>query len=171
MSAILDGELVSLEPDGRSNFHRLMFRRDWPYFYAFDLLSVDGVDLRDRPLLERRRRLKAIMPRIASRLLYVDHLKARGTALFNAACERDAEGIVAKFVSTFHTNRLRQDRLTSSATINRDIPPVRADSGIPAFLTPCPHPAVASLKRRSLDDRSRLLDYRVTVVATLSARS
>jgi bifunctional non-homologous end joining protein LigD len=47
-SAVLDGELVCLEPDGRSNFYRLMFRLDWPYFYAFDVLSVDGEDLRDR---------------------------------------------------------------------------------------------------------------------------
>ena len=43
---------------------------------AFDLLAVDGEDLRDRPLLERKRRLRAIMPRIESRLLYVDHVAA-----------------------------------------------------------------------------------------------
>ncbi len=72
LSAVLDGELVCLEPDGRSNFYRLMFRRDWPYFYAFDVLSIDDEDLRDRPLVERKHRLQAIMPRVASRLLYVD---------------------------------------------------------------------------------------------------
>ena len=64
---MLDGEIVSLEANGRSNFYNLMFRRDWPYFFAFDLLSVDGEDLRAKPLIERKRRLKRIMPRIDSR--------------------------------------------------------------------------------------------------------
>ena len=78
MSAVLDGEIVCLDREGRSKFYPLLFRRDWPYFYAFDLLAVDGEDLRDRPLLERKRRLRAIMPRIPSRLLYVDHVRGRG---------------------------------------------------------------------------------------------
>jgi len=67
MHAVLDGEIVCLEPGGRSHFYQLLFRRDWPYFLAFDRLSVDGEDLRDRPLLERKRRLRAIMPRMESR--------------------------------------------------------------------------------------------------------
>ena len=96
MSAVLDGEIVCLDRDGRSNFYNLMFRRDWPYFYAFDVLSIEGEDLRDRPLVERKCRLRAIMPRIDSRLLYVDDLPRRGTALFDAACQRDLEGVVGK---------------------------------------------------------------------------
>jgi len=44
--AILDGEIVCLNDDGHSTFHRPLFRRDWPYFYAFDLVAVDGEDLR-----------------------------------------------------------------------------------------------------------------------------
>jgi hypothetical protein len=39
--AILDGEICCLDPDGRSNFNNLLFRREWPYLYAFDLLRVD----------------------------------------------------------------------------------------------------------------------------------
>ena len=97
MSAILDGEIVCLGADGRSQFYPLLFRRDWPYFYAFDLLAVDGKDLRDRPLLERKRRLRAVMPRIPSRLLYVDHVRGRGVDLFRQACARDLEGIVGKW--------------------------------------------------------------------------
>jgi ATP-dependent DNA ligase len=41
-SAVLDGEICCLESDGRPNFHALLFRREWPYFYAFDLYSVNG---------------------------------------------------------------------------------------------------------------------------------
>lgn len=95
--AILDGEIVCLDDDGRSNFHTLLFRRDWPYFYAFDLLAVDGEDLRGKPFIERKGRLRQVMPKVQSRLLYVDHLEWRGCGLYRAACERDLEGIVAKW--------------------------------------------------------------------------
>ena len=98
-SAVLDGEICCLEPDGRSNFYRLMFRRDWPHFYAFDVFSIDGEDLRPLPLLERKRRLLRIMPAVDSRLLYLDHIAERGSDLFRAACERDLEGIVGKWAS------------------------------------------------------------------------
>jgi bifunctional non-homologous end joining protein LigD len=40
--AIIDGEVVCLDRRGRSNFKNLLFRREWPYFYAFDVLAVDG---------------------------------------------------------------------------------------------------------------------------------
>src|SRR5919201_1683104 len=94
--AILDGEIVRLDADGRSNFHNLLFRREWPYFMAFDLLAVEEEDLRGLPLVERKRRLKRVMPRIESRLLYVDDFRERGSALFRAACAHDLEGIVGK---------------------------------------------------------------------------
>src|SRR2546426_10292616 len=70
MSCVLDGEIVCLAPDGRSRFYDLMFRREWPHFIAFDVLAIDGEDLRGQPLLDRKRRLRAIMPRSESRLLY-----------------------------------------------------------------------------------------------------
>ena len=59
--AALDGEIVCLKPDGRSNFYKLLFRHDWPYFCAFDLFEVDGENLHDRPLVERKHRLREIM--------------------------------------------------------------------------------------------------------------
>ena len=104
-SAVLDGEICCLRSDGRPNFHALMFRRMWPWFYAFDVLSINGRDLRDLPLLERKRRLRAIMPMIECRLLYLDHLAERGRDLFRVACERDLEGIVAKCArGPYHTD-------------------------------------------------------------------
>ena len=81
-----------------------MFRRVWPHFYAFDVLAVDGGDLRGLPLLVRKRRLAAILPAVNSRLLYLDHVAVRGRDLFRAACERDLEGIVAKWArGTYQT--------------------------------------------------------------------
>jgi bifunctional non-homologous end joining protein LigD len=96
-SAVLDGELVCLESDGRPNFAALLFRREWPYFAAFDVLAVDGEDLRGWPLLERKRVLRRLMPRMASRVFAVEHILARGEALYTAACRMDVEGIVGKW--------------------------------------------------------------------------
>jgi bifunctional non-homologous end joining protein LigD len=96
-SAVLDGELCCLDSDGRSNFYRLMFRRELPFFYAFDVLAIDGEDLTMLPLIERKVRLHAIMPRVRSRLLYVDAIAELGTDLYRLACDRDLEGIVAKW--------------------------------------------------------------------------
>jgi bifunctional non-homologous end joining protein LigD len=104
-SAVLDGEICCLEPDGRTHFNKLLFRNEWPYFYAFDVLSIEGQDLTGLPLLQRKRRLFRVMPMIETRLLYLDHLRERGGDLFRAACERDLEGIVAKWASgTYRTD-------------------------------------------------------------------
>lgn len=103
--AVLDGEICCLEPDGRTNFNRLLFRRDWPFFYGFDAVSIEGDDLTAVPLLERKRRLLAIMPAVECRLLYLDHVAGRGRDLFRVACERDLEGIVAKWANgTYRTD-------------------------------------------------------------------
>jgi len=61
------------------------------------VLAIDGEDLTGRPLTERKRRLRAIMPIVECRLLYLDSIAERGTDLYRAACQRDLEGIVAKW--------------------------------------------------------------------------
>ena len=66
---MLDGEICCLEADGRCHFKKLLFRREWPFFYAFDVLSIEGEDLTGLPLLERKRRLPRVMPAVESRLL------------------------------------------------------------------------------------------------------
>ena len=65
-------------------------------FYAFDLLWLDGKDLRDRPLLERKRLLRSLIRRHPSVLLYADHVERTGVEFFRLTCERDLEGMVAK---------------------------------------------------------------------------
>src|SRR5206468_11940480 len=57
---------------------------------------LDGRDLRDLPLLERKRALRRILPRRGDAVRYVDHVRGRGVDLFRAVCELDLEGIVAK---------------------------------------------------------------------------
>jgi bifunctional non-homologous end joining protein LigD len=95
--AVLDGEIVVLDSNGQSLFYELMRSRAVPIFAAFDLLWLNGTDLRDQPLLERKRRLRRIVRKRAKRMLYVDHIKQNGKAMFAEVCKRDMEGIVAKF--------------------------------------------------------------------------
>lgn len=52
--AVLNGEVVVLDDGGHSQFYDLFRRRVVPVFYAFDLLWLDGGDLRERPLIERK---------------------------------------------------------------------------------------------------------------------
>ncbi len=54
-----------------------MFHRGEPYFYAFDLLWLDGVDLRDLPLVERKATLRELVPPPPSHLLYLDHINGK----------------------------------------------------------------------------------------------
>jgi bifunctional non-homologous end joining protein LigD len=65
-------------------------------FYAFDLLWLDGEDLRPRPLVERKRLLRSIVPERPSVMLYAEHIERTGIEFFRLACDRDLEGIVAK---------------------------------------------------------------------------
>ena len=95
-SAILDGELVVLDAHGHPQLLPLLFRRAEPCFAAFDVLHLDGRDLRDVPLLERKRALRRILPRRSNCVLYVDHVRTKGCALFREVVPRDVEGIIAK---------------------------------------------------------------------------
>ena len=93
--AVLDGELVCLDDEGRTLFYDMMFNRAPPYFYAFDILWLDGQDLRDQPCVERKAELKDVVE-VPGSLLYVDHIEDEGERLFEQVCARDMEGIVAK---------------------------------------------------------------------------
>jgi bifunctional non-homologous end joining protein LigD len=101
--AILDGEIVHLGPDGAPLFYDLMRRRTPQHYYAFDLLWLDGRDLRGLPLIERKSMLRALVPPQPSPVLYVDHVAESGTALFQAVCKRDVEGVVAKLAAGLYT--------------------------------------------------------------------
>ena len=106
LSCVLDGEVCCLNPDGRPNFKQLLFRGEWPFFYSFDVLSIEDEDLTGLPLLDRKRRLLGIMPIVDSRLLRLDHIHVRGSDLFRAACELDLEGHRRK-VGAWHLSNRR----------------------------------------------------------------
>jgi bifunctional non-homologous end joining protein LigD len=93
--AIIDAEVVCLDGEGKSVFLDLMRKRKVEAtLYAFDLLWHDGEDLRHLPLLDRKRKLQRLL-KGQNWCLYAEHFD-KGTALFQAACDKDLEGIVAK---------------------------------------------------------------------------
>lgn len=97
-TTVLDGEVVCLDEDGNPQFNDLLFRRAEPCFVAFDLLFLEGCDLRPNALIERKAELRRLMSRVssASRIRYVDHVEQNGSGLFELVCQKDLEGIVAK---------------------------------------------------------------------------
>jgi bifunctional non-homologous end joining protein LigD len=94
-NAILDGELVCLDDDGRSIFLDLRRRSRDACFYAFDLLWLDGQDLRGLTFLERKNRLRQLV-RGRTGFLFAEHVPGRGIDLYQVICREDLEGIVAK---------------------------------------------------------------------------
>jgi bifunctional non-homologous end joining protein LigD len=95
-SAVLDAEIVCVDHNGRSQFKDLLFHRGDARVVAFDVLSVEGEDLRHLPRIERKWRLRSLVQPSSERLLYCDHVESNGEGLFCLACEYDLEGIVAK---------------------------------------------------------------------------
>jgi bifunctional non-homologous end joining protein LigD len=96
-TAILDGELVVADHLGRTVFASMRKRdRRRIRYFAFDLLGLNGKDLRALTLLRRKRSLKRIVPAHSAHILYVDHTVGAGRWLYRCVCELDLEGIVAK---------------------------------------------------------------------------
>jgi bifunctional non-homologous end joining protein LigD len=95
-SCIIDGELIAAGAEGQPDFLALLHRHAPVCVYAFDLMELDGHDLRERPLEKRRAQLKRLLGRGKSNLLrYSDSFPDAGTLL--AECARlGLEGIVAK---------------------------------------------------------------------------
>ena len=94
--ALLDGEVVAFDEQGRVDFRLLMRGQGRLHYVAFDLLWLNGRDLRGKRLTERKRRLEQVIPMNTPELSRVLSVEEEGVALFKAAQQLDLEGIVAK---------------------------------------------------------------------------
>ncbi|HEY6659493.1 MAG TPA: non-homologous end-joining DNA ligase [Pyrinomonadaceae bacterium] len=108
-SAILDGEVVALDPSGRASFQRLQqsINRNAGsglVFNVFDLIYIDGFSLTRTPLRERKRVLEELMSPLGTRgvLRYSDHIEGNGAQFFNEACKMGIEGIVSKLADSMY---------------------------------------------------------------------
>lgn len=109
--AIFDGEVVALDDEGLSSFARLQAsfqeHNDHPLtYYVFDLLHLDGHNLRNLPLIERKQLLSGLLPRPPEHIRLSEHIQGNGQRVFNRACGVRAEGIVSKLPSgTYRSGR------------------------------------------------------------------
>jgi bifunctional non-homologous end joining protein LigD len=94
-SAVLDGEVAALLPDGRTSLRAL--GEGSVVYFVFDILERDGVDLTELALEERKLRLRsALGARPVRPFRYVDHVIGGGAGFFGEACRLGLEGIVSK---------------------------------------------------------------------------
>jgi bifunctional non-homologous end joining protein LigD len=97
-SATIDGEAVYCGKDGLSDFDKLHSQaHDADVFlYAFDLLELNGGDLRAEPLEVRKGKLERLLAHSSSGLRLVEHMEGDGPIIFRHACKLKLEGIVSK---------------------------------------------------------------------------
>jgi ATP-dependent DNA ligase len=121
-NAYLDGELCGVLPDGRTAFNLIQNATDTGegslVFFLFDLLHLDGENLIDLPLVERKTRLASLLNGAPEFLRYNDHQIGHGPEFHRLACEHGPEGIVSKRVN----GRYEPDRRTWLKTkyLNRE---------------------------------------------------
>lgn len=126
-SAIVDGELVILDKEGRSDFQLLQtalkkgVAADAVYF-AFDVPFCDGFDLRQTPLLERKKRLEEILgkSKLAPRVQFSEHMIGDGAAVVEKACNMALEGVVSKRVDAPYVSRREATWLKSKCGMRQE---------------------------------------------------
>lgn len=108
---LLDGEVVCQDPDGGMSFHGLQQalsegHQERLHYYAFDILFLDGEDLRSRSLLERKEVLKRLLRRAPAHIHYSEHYTQPGDQVLEHACGIALEGIVSKRADRpYHSGR------------------------------------------------------------------
>jgi bifunctional non-homologous end joining protein LigD len=97
--AIIDGEIVVFDNNGRPNFQKLQnYKSNDRYviqFYVFDCIEIGGKRLTDLPVTERKEQLKKLIPK-SDVILFCDHVDGEGKALFKEMKKMNLEGMIAK---------------------------------------------------------------------------
>ncbi|MEX2496679.1 MAG: DNA ligase D [Woeseia sp.] len=108
-SALLDGEIVAPEADAGSRFSALQaaLSGGGPLeYYVFDLLELDGEDLKARPLVERKATLRKLLGSLPRGVVsYSEHVRGSGQKVFDAMCKSGREGIIAKKADSRYQGR------------------------------------------------------------------
>lgn len=112
---VLDGEIVALDKKGRSNFSLLQTcikeNPEQVVYVLFDILALDGKDLRQEPLVKRKKILKNIMKNFPDFLLYSEHVIDHGKESFAYAFEMGLEGIIGKQIHSPYQEKRSTDWL------------------------------------------------------------
>jgi DNA ligase D-like protein (predicted ligase) len=138
-TALIDGELIVQDENGISDFEALRSAihkaRHRLVLFAFDLLHLDGKDLRRTPLLERRAALRELIePDCRSPIQFSDHADCDGAKFFKAAAELGLEGIVSKRVASRYRSGPSRSWLKTKNMVESDfilLGTDRDENGIP----------------------------------------
>jgi ATP-dependent DNA ligase len=97
-SCIIDGEAVACDDNGVTLFNRVRYRQhdESIFLYAFDLIELNGDDLRRDPLEDRKARLEVMLAKAEAGIRFNDHMVGEGEVIFCHACKLGLEGIVSK---------------------------------------------------------------------------
>lgn len=107
IQAVLDGEIIVVKEDGKPSFQLLQhYQTDGEHdiqYRVFDLLSLNGQNTCDLPLIERKKLLKQLLKVKTDAIKYSDHIEEDGISFFNVARKNDIEGIMAKQADSLYT--------------------------------------------------------------------
>ena len=111
---VLDGEMVITDAEGKTDFQALQNYLRNPQgkkltYIVFDLLALDGADLRGRRLIDRKETLEALMKDAPKNLYYSQHILGNGEESFLAACKGNLEGIVGKKAESVYSGTRNGD--------------------------------------------------------------
>jgi bifunctional non-homologous end joining protein LigD len=105
--AVIDGEVIAADETGRPQFYELLRVPRSVSYVAFDILWLNGTDLRALPLTERRKSLQGIVSKGSPIVSEALSVTGRGRELFELMCANDLEGIVAKRLADPYDSRIR----------------------------------------------------------------
>jgi ATP-dependent DNA ligase len=126
-SCLIDGEAVACDENGLAVFERLRRKHEGchVFLYAFDLLELNGTDLRREPIETRKATLASLLRGCLSGLRFNEHLAHSGELVFRHACAMGLEGIVSKRLGSRYQSGRSRDWLKFK---NPDAPAVKREA-------------------------------------------
>lgn len=111
---VLDGEIAVTDERGKTDFHALQNYLKNPknknlMYIVFDILALDGLDLREKPLIRRKEILENLMKDAPKNLYYSRYVRGYGSVSFAVACEAGMEGIIGKKADSIYSGSRNDD--------------------------------------------------------------
>lgn len=114
-NVILDGEIVCFDENGRSDFgllqNNIKFGKSGFYYAVFDILALNGQDLRNKPLKERKEILEKVLAKKPDNIIVSTFVVGKGKESFNLAKKMNLEGIIAKDLNSTYSGKRTEDWL------------------------------------------------------------
>ena len=125
-NAWIDGEVVVLASDGRTSFQALQNALAGEnaaklHYFVFDLLYLNGYDLRRAPLIERKQLLERVLENAPDSIRFSAHVQGRGEAFFREACRHELEGIISKRAQSVYVGGRCRDWLKVKCSLRQEL--------------------------------------------------